>query len=137
MRVESDLPLETCDTLHHNGAWGYTADRTANTREEAIQLLVRTAGFDANLLLNVGPPPDGAIQEEMALVLREVGAWLSRFGHTIYADTEEMALVLREVGAWLSRFGHTIYASRGGPAPPMEIEQLFPNLRFDPLGLFQ
>jgi len=32
--VEEDLPLETCDTLHANGAWGFTSDRTAKTREE-------------------------------------------------------------------------------------------------------
>jgi len=28
VQVEEGLPLETCDTLHNNGAWGYTADHT-------------------------------------------------------------------------------------------------------------
>jgi len=58
-----------------------------------IRLLVRTAGFDANLLLNIGPPPDGQIQLE-------------------FQQTLEL------VGSWLSTYGYTIYGTRGGPSPP-------------------
>lgn len=78
------MPLETCDTLHRNGAWGYTADHTPRPLEEVVKLVVRTAGFDANLLLNIGPRPDGLIQEEMQETLHQLGAWMRQFGHTIY-----------------------------------------------------
>jgi hypothetical protein len=83
-QVEEGLPLETCDTLHANGAWGYTADHTPRPIDQVVKLLVRTAGFDANLLLNVGPRPDGLIQEEFQETLHQLGAWMRQFGHTIY-----------------------------------------------------
>jgi hypothetical protein len=82
--VEEGLPLETCDTLHGNGAWGYTADHTPRSAEEVVKLVVRTAGFDANLLLNVGPMPDGLIQEEFQETLHQLGAWMRQFGHSVY-----------------------------------------------------
>ena len=93
LRVEENLPLETCDTLHHNGAWGYTADHRPRSPQEVVKLVARTAGFDANLLLNVGPQPDGLIQMEF----------------------QES---LHQLGEWMRQFGHTIYGTRGGPVPP-------------------
>jgi alpha-L-fucosidase len=42
-------------------------------------------GRDGNLLLNVGPRPDGQIDLPQAERLREIGAWLRRYGESIYA----------------------------------------------------
>jgi alpha-L-fucosidase len=42
------------------------------------------AGRDGNLLLNVGPRPDGQIDPPQAQRLREVGDWLSKYGESIY-----------------------------------------------------
>src|SRR5262249_4434710 len=42
------------------------------------------AGYDANLLLNVGPRPDGTIQPEFASRLEETGAWLAKNGEAVY-----------------------------------------------------
>jgi len=77
------LPLETCETI--NRAWGYNADdkRFKSTRE-LIRYLVKSAGMNANFLLNIGPKPDGTIQEEFTARLREIGTWLNRFGESIY-----------------------------------------------------
>ena len=50
-----------------------------------IQLLVNVVGRDGNLLLNVGPRPDGQIDPPQAERLREIGAWLRRYGESIYA----------------------------------------------------
>jgi alpha-L-fucosidase len=77
------LPLETCLTM--NRSWGFNiTDRTFKTTREVIGYLARAAGADANLLLNVGPRPDGTIQPEAAERLREVGAWLRANGESIY-----------------------------------------------------
>ena len=84
LQVEDRLPLETCDTLHQNGAWGYTADHTPRPIADIVKLVARTAGFDANLLLNLGPPPDGMWQLEMQETLQQLGGWMRMFGHTIY-----------------------------------------------------
>jgi alpha-L-fucosidase len=78
----SALPLETCQTM--NKSWGYSiTDRDYKSPAEIIKLLVRAAGNNANLLLNVGPRPDGQIPEEATRRLEEVGKWLERYGETI------------------------------------------------------
>jgi alpha-L-fucosidase len=35
-------------------------------------------------LLNVGPKPDGTVQDEFVARLKEVGAWLGTYGDSIY-----------------------------------------------------
>jgi alpha-L-fucosidase len=77
------LPLETCDTI--NGSWGFNAsDKAFKSTRELIHYLVRAAGYDANLLLNVGPTPEGTFSPEVLERLKEVGAWTREFGETIY-----------------------------------------------------
>ena len=39
---------------------------------------------DGNLLFNVGPRPDGRIEESHAARLREMGAFLDKYGESIY-----------------------------------------------------
>jgi alpha-L-fucosidase len=77
-----NLPLETCDTI--NGSWGYNAsDRDYKSVATLVHNLVKSAGRNANYLLNVGPLPDGTIDPQMARRLEGVGKWLSLYGHTI------------------------------------------------------
>ena len=79
----SSLPLETCQTL--NKDWGYKiVGSPYKTIKELITLLARTASKGANLLLNVGPRPDGTIPDQSAALLREMGAWLKVNGESIY-----------------------------------------------------
>lgn len=78
------LPLETSLTM--NQSWGFNlTDQRFKSVRDVIRYLVRAAGNDANLLLNVGPRADGTIQPEAAERLREVGQWLDMFGPSIYA----------------------------------------------------
>ena len=78
-----DLPLETSLTM--NGSWGFDiTDTDFKSVPEIIGYLVRAAGVGANLLLNVGPRPDGTIQPEAASRLRELGAWLDTYGPSVY-----------------------------------------------------
>jgi alpha-L-fucosidase len=77
------LPLETCDTI--SGAWGYNRnDKHFKSTTDLIHYLVRAAGNNANLLLNVGPMPNGIIQSEFVERLHGMGEWLSKNGETIY-----------------------------------------------------
>ncbi|GBU08294.1 alpha-L-fucosidase [Bacteroidales bacterium] len=79
----SKLPLETCETM--NGSWGFNLkDDRYKSSSEMIHLLVRAAGYGANLLLNVGPMPNGKIQDEFASRLSEIGLWTQKYGHTVY-----------------------------------------------------
>lgn len=88
------LPLETSLTM--NESWGFNiTDSKFKSTRELIGYLVRAAGADANLLLNIGPRPDGTVQPEAAERLRAIGEWLRTYGRSIYA-------------------------TRGGPLPPRE-----------------
>jgi alpha-L-fucosidase len=77
------LPFEMCETINHS--WGYNKnDGSYKSTKQIVQLLVKAAGSDANLLLNVGPRPDGTIQPEFVERLAEVGHWLKEKGDTVY-----------------------------------------------------
>jgi alpha-L-fucosidase len=77
------LPLETSLTM--NNSWGFNiTDSNWKTTRELIGYLARAAGSSANLLLNIGPRPDGTIQPEAAQRLREMGQWLKSHGTSIY-----------------------------------------------------
>ena len=70
---------------HDDNSWGYNkTDGSYKSTKEIVHLLVKAAGYDANLLLNVGPRPDGTIQPEFVKRLAEVGDWLKANGETIY-----------------------------------------------------
>ena len=79
----SQLPLETCETM--NDAWGYNmTDRKFKSFATLIHYMVNAAGRNANFLLNVGPMPNGKIQNEFTDTLAAVGKWMNQYGNTIY-----------------------------------------------------
>ncbi len=83
-QADAGLPLETCLTM--NNSWGYNAgDKKFKSADQVIRTLVGAAGRNANLLLNVGPRPDGTIGREFEERLGEVGRWLDANGQSIYA----------------------------------------------------
>jgi len=78
-----ELPFETCETM--NNSWGFNLqDKNYKSTKSLIQYLVKAAGYNSNFLLNVGPMPNGKIQPEFVATLRELGAWMDKYGETIY-----------------------------------------------------
>ena len=79
----SRLPLETCETM--NGMWGYKInDQEYKSAKTLIHYLVNAAGKNANLLMNIGPQPNGELPAIAVDRLREMGEWLKTYGETIY-----------------------------------------------------
>ena len=71
-----------------NDQWAYNAnDRDFKSAQFLIRSLVEVASRGGNLLLNVGPRPDGTIQPEFQERLRAIGDWLSINGDSIYGTT--------------------------------------------------
>lgn len=84
--ISATLPFETCQTM--NGSWGYRAvDLNYKDTPTLIRLIVGAAGRGANLLLNIGPQPSGALPDAALSRLKEIGAWMRQNGETIYATT--------------------------------------------------
>jgi alpha-L-fucosidase len=80
---DNQHPWELCTTLA--GAWGYQPNKSPKPLKDCIQLLAKVAGRDGNLLLNVGPRPDGQIDPPQVERLKEIGEWLGKYGESIYA----------------------------------------------------
>ncbi len=60
--VSDQLPLESSNTL--NDSWGFNiGDHKFKSPEEVEEMLVRAAGNNSNLLLNIGPMPNGEIED--------------------------------------------------------------------------
>ncbi len=79
---DDQRPWETCMTL--GTQWSWKPNDNLKTAAEVTGILARTAGGDGNLLLDVGPMPDGRIEPQQAGVLKQVGAWMKKNGQSIY-----------------------------------------------------
>lgn len=80
---DNQHPWELCTTITE-GTWGYQPNAKVKPLAQLLQLLVGAAGRDGNMLLNVGPLPDGQIDPAQAARVREIGQWLNLNGESIY-----------------------------------------------------
>jgi alpha-L-fucosidase len=103
-----DRPWESCMTVskHNAWAWGGTNDGVKSAAA-CIEMLVRGAGGDGNVLLNVGPRPDGIIDPAQSNLLKEIGAWLDKNGKSIYGTRGGPWKPTKEIAS--TRKGKTIY----------------------------
>jgi alpha-L-fucosidase len=77
---------ESCLTM--NDHWGYHAgDERWKTPRELIRTLAEIASKGGNLLLNVGPKPDGSLPWETRASLKQVGRWMRAFGQSLYGSS--------------------------------------------------
>jgi alpha-L-fucosidase len=83
----SHLPLETCNTMNKSWGW-YITDDDWKSPAEIITLLVKAAGSGANMLMNVGPMPNGVIPPECVTRLGAAGQWLKKYGQSVYATKQ-------------------------------------------------
>ncbi|MFH0795838.1 MAG: alpha-L-fucosidase [Candidatus Omnitrophota bacterium] len=98
---------ETCNTLTGN-VWGYDKyDNNFRAPEEFIKMISLSAGGGGNMLLNVGPRPDGSIQSEAVHILNGIGKWIRKYGESIYGTSAGPACSL-PYGIMTAK-GHRIY----------------------------
>ena len=82
---DMEHPWESCMTVsaHDRWAWGGEKDGV-KPLSALVTMLAQCAGGDGNMLLNVGPRPDGLIDPVQAAALREIGEWLNINGESVY-----------------------------------------------------
>ena len=78
-------PWESCMTISARNQWAWGGpDDGVKPLSACLLMLIRAAGGDGNVLLNVGPTPEGLIEARQVERLKEIGAWLAKFGDSIY-----------------------------------------------------
>lgn len=75
-------PWETCMTM--GKSWSYVKGDVYKPADEIIKKLVDIVSKGGNYLLNIGPGPDGELDEIAYSRLKEIGAWLKQNGEAIY-----------------------------------------------------
>ena len=109
----SDRDWEACMTF--NGiSWGYVDEAQtapyAYNAQGIIRMLNTCCRAGGNLLLNVGPRPDGSVPADAIEPLETVGRWLQENGEAVYGKT----IRWRESGGGngvtgATRKGNTVY----------------------------
>jgi alpha-L-fucosidase len=102
---------EACMTF--NGSWGYmpcATDEDWLTTRDVLAMLRTTAGGQGNLLLNIGPKPDGSVPDEAYPRLEPVGKWLECNGEAAYGSIDRADGVMEwmPTGSWTVK-GSTAY----------------------------
>lgn len=104
-----DAPWESCITM--GTQWHYKPTHEVyKSGTELIELLVETRAKGGNLLLNVGPKPDGELAIEQEERLREMALWHFAFGEAV--DGVRPWMVTNEGDVWFTKKKNedTVYA---------------------------
>jgi len=102
-------PWEACFTMGTDWQYKPTND-PHKTGTEIINMLIETRAKGGNLLLNIGPKPDGEIQIEQEALLREIALWnlVNQEGIHYIRPWE----IIKERDIWFtkSKDGNSVYA---------------------------
>jgi alpha-L-fucosidase len=90
--------------------WGYDKnEKKFKDAEYVIRMLADIVSKGGNLLLNVGPSPEGEIGPNETRTLEATGRWLDKYGESIYGTTASPFRYLPFYGRATAK-GNTLYA---------------------------
>jgi len=135
---------EACMTF--NGSWGWqpAPPEDWHSTRKVIGMLRQVTAGQGNLLLNIGPLPDGSVPEIATERLTAVGKWLKKYGDVMYGKVDRV----QNMEGWLpqgrwTRKGKTLYfwcdrwpgneLALGGLTTKLKCARLYPDgksLRF-------
>lgn len=91
-----DRDWEACMTFN-DLSWGYIDSRQAipysYNAQRILRMLWQVTKQGGNLLLNIGPTPDGSVPEEAVEPLEAVGRWLDVYGEAVYGSIPKEKIV--------------------------------------------
>jgi alpha-L-fucosidase len=99
---------EACMTF--NGSWGWqkAPPEDWHSTRAVLEMLRKCTAGQGNLLLNIGPLPDGSVPAEATERLTAVGRWLKTYGDVVYGQVDRAPDLASAVGKW-SRRGDNYY----------------------------
>lgn len=117
--VQLSNPWESCITLGND--WGYTPTDQYKSAAKVVHTLVEIVAKGGNLLLGVGPKPDGTLPKIVEDRLVQIGHWTLKNGDAIY--NTRITPNYNDGSTWFtqSKDGKKIYAitnlEEGKPLP--------------------
>ncbi|MFM8433613.1 MAG: alpha-L-fucosidase [Bacteroidota bacterium] len=101
-------PWETCMTM--GGSWSYVATDKYKPADQLIETLVDVVSKGGNLLLNIGPSPEGEFAPEAYDRLKNISVWMQKHNEAIYATrTAENFVEGKRIRFTRSKDGKTTY----------------------------
>lgn len=73
---ESNIPLAK--------NWGYVPNDSYKPFSEILKTLIQVVALGGNIILGIGPKPDGTLPPEAQKIMTELGQWLTDYGAGIY-----------------------------------------------------
>jgi len=108
--AEKGYAWEACMTF--NGSWGWQPTPPEDWRSvrEVLSMVRQVSAEGGNLLLNIGPKPDGSVPEEARERLTASGKWIAQNTEAIYGkqDLVPGRFEWMPTGTWTSK-GTTAY----------------------------
>ena len=113
LRAPGDDYWELCMTI--NDSWGYQGnDHNYKSPSQVIRIFADCIGLGGNLLLDIGPKPDGTIPAEQAEVLKELGRWTSKHSQAIFGTVAGLPAGCFDGPSTMSPNGTTLYLFLNG-----------------------
>lgn len=130
--AEKGRGWEACMTFN-NTSWGYmpSAAQDAHSPRDILKMLNTACSGFGNLLLNIGPSPEGDVPKDAVAPLTTVGKWLAKNGTAVYGNLDRMKFgrLSTRCGGFSQR-GKTVYFwCRNWPGPEMNIGGFQTNLK--------
>jgi alpha-L-fucosidase len=111
---------EACMTF--NDSWGYTPiDTNYKSAWNVVGMLRQVAAGNGNLLLNIGPAPDGSVPPPCVKILGQVGEWMAKYGETIYCATDPVEQEWMITGAFTRQGDRLFYHCNRWPGKELAI----------------
>lgn len=106
--IQLETPWESCIPLGND--WGYVPGDLYKSAAQVIHVLIEVVAKGGNLLLGIGPKPDGTLPEEVVSRLEKIGTWIRKNGEAIY--NTRITPVYRDQNIWFTQAkdGKKVYA---------------------------
>lgn len=106
-QARAEYCSETCATT--NDSWGYKRlDKNFKSNDIIIKLLCSLVSKGVNLLLNIGPKPDGSLPEEAVAIFKYLGRWMKINSDAVYGTAASPFMADFSFG-WVAQKGNTVY----------------------------